>query len=124
MAPNDDGKRVGADGRERNTKAIGKKAKKGKGQLSKLDSCDGDEPPLCSACEIRDAVDGGHCQKCIDEGKTADGLEPLPDDDGDDQDEPAQDDEPGEPGIQSVIRLWNGYLEHLRGPWSLALTVF
>lgn len=35
------------------------------------------EQPLCSACEIRDAVDGERCQRCIDAGNTGDEEDAL-----------------------------------------------
>lgn len=108
LATTDDGKRVGKDGKERDTSKIGRKPKADK-QLSKLDSCE-DAPPLCCACELRDAVDGSRCQQCIDTDR-----QPEDDETG----EPAyagnlvppEADEPEDLSVAERMRRWNNAVE-------------
>jgi len=45
-----------------------------------------DEQPLCTACQMRDAVDGSRCQDCIHGDRTADDHLPVVDDDSGDRD--------------------------------------
>ncbi len=97
----DDGKRVDAKGRTIDTSKIGRKPKADKPPLSKLE-CEA-EVPLCTACEMRNAVDGERCQDCIDAGKTAADLEPLP---------PAEDEQTEDDEVDPVAG-WNTRVEQV-----------